>query len=829
MTSAAFHSISCAALCALAVLVSGQEDRRPAFDKRAYLKTAWSAANPWWLPNKSRTHGSGGPDFAWRRYSDDRVTMWRQAAERCSDYGLTGLQMELMVRKAGYIEVFQNVLEGFRRAGNGLMAMPFLTGGTANVEQARKEYLGLFDKLAPILKTHPNVYRLDGHPVFVLYSPSRLPPQEWRTLVPEVEANHGRMIWLVNAWRSTPDWIRAMMPSVDGISMYANWSEETQRSLYQWIAPLMHTEFPQKIFEGAVHTTYCVHFHYGGVAPRLTEKYRNSWDITLAAKPDSVTITNWFDTYENSRIMPSYELDDSMLRIAKHRLAQWRGQTPAATVRPDLYVSNYVSVLLGQPVEVEVIGFPLKGDDRRARVSIELCTEAGGVVHRFAERSMSLDRMAVERFSVGSEALVRHRTLRPRLVYAWRGRSPARTQLLPPTHLVTSLRPHLLFWCRSLKRLILTAGGTDWTLDDVSSGGTATWPKDGLAVLSCGTYSNRSSATQVNRGGGWVRILRNGREIESFRKWDLKMTKTVRLPSPRNALDWINLELENANGGRYLSPSIWVSDGSRPGVVSLPILREDGTVADVSVEAARVPFFFYPCDRDTGGLLIDRSGYEHHGYLGGKGYGGGHLARTGYRHEHTGPVRPGGDKSRPAWGQDETASGFLRFDGSSYAMIQGGTAFPYAATYECAVRPTRLGSEQGILGSANGQISLVMLEDGRVRASRAGAVEGMGGSTPPRRKSVAVTSAAPFATGKWSHIAVVYDLRKLKLYVDGRHQASKPVLPMRSHEWINAMVIGGLCKFPYKPVPGFVGDMRSVRFYGRSLEPGELLRVRVSQ
>ncbi|MBC8443467.1 LamG domain-containing protein [PVC group bacterium] len=366
---------------------------------------------------------------------------------------------------------------------------------------------------------------------------------------------------------------------------------------------------------------------------------------------------------------------------------------------------------------------------------------------------------------------------------------------------------------------------SDWALNGVPSGGTAAWPKDGLAVLSCGTFSNRSSATQVNRGGGWVRILRNGREIESFSKWDLKMTKTVRLPSPGSALDWINLELANANGGRYLSPSIWVTGNSRPGAVTLPILLEDGTIVDVSVEAARVPFFFYPCGQNNGAFLLDRSGYEHHGYVGGKGYGGGHLARTGYRHEHTGPVRPGGEKSRPAWGQDETARGFLRFDGDSYAMIQGGTAFPYAATYECMARPARLGGEQGILGAANGQVALVILDDGRVRASRSGAVEGTGGSKPPRRETVSVTSTTALATGKWSHLAVVYDLRELKLYVNRDHQGSKPVAPMRSHEWINAVVIGGLCRFPYKPVPGFVGDLWNLRIYGRNLALGEFVSV----
>jgi len=249
----------------------------------------------------------------------------------------------------------------------------------------------------------------------------------------------------------------------------------------------------------------------------------------------------------------------------------------------------------------------------------------------------------------------------------------------------------------------------------------------------------------------------------------------------------------------------------------------DGTVADVVVETARVPYFHYRCDRDTGGILLDSSGYEHHGYLGGKGYGGGHLARTGYRHEHTGAVAPTVAESAPKWQRGADGKGFLRFDGGNYVMIQGGTAFPYASTYECSVRPRTTGTQQAILGAPNGQIRLARLADGRIEASRDQAVEGMGGSKPQRGKPATVVSQRPVAEGHWTHIAVVYDLRRLTLYIDGQLQGSAASVPLRSHEFINALVLGGDCGFPFNPKPGFVGDLLDVRIYGRNLAPAEFL------
>ncbi len=234
----------------------------------------------------------------------------------------------------------------------------------------------------------------------------------------------------------------------------------------------------------------------------------------------------------------------------------------------------------------------------------------------------------------------------------------------------------------------------------------------------------------------------------------------------------------------------------------------------VRVEAVRVPYFHYACAGDTGMLLLDSSGHDHHGYLGGEGFGGGHLGYTGYRHEHTpltGISPPPEDlegSNIPEFRQDADGEGYLHFNGESYVMIMGGTAFPHASTYEMYLKPEPAGQRQGVLGAANGSINIYITGERTIEASRGG---------------VRIESQKSLPAGTWTHIAVTYDLEKLHLYIDGVLQAVADVAPNRSFERINPVVLGGTCGFPFIPQPAFVGGVRNVRFYGRNLQPQEFL------
>ena len=332
-----------------------------------------------------------------------------------------------------------------------------------------------------------------------------------------------------------------------------------------------------------------------------------------------------------------------------------------------------------------------------------------------------------------------------------------------------------------------------------------------------------ASPPPVRQGGGWVRVLRNNREIESFGNWDLTLSKPLWLPGPGRAMDAYAIELSNPRGARYRSPPVWVVSGDRDEPpVSLPILDATGGVRRIAIEASRIPCFLYPCDRDTGPLLLDVSGHDHHGYLGGQGYGGGHLGHTGYRHEHTPlkgvpPLEPGVAGAAPRFVIDADGQGCLQFDGTNFAMIQGGAAFPYASTCTLSVKPEG-GGEQEILGAANGLIAIRLTADGRVEA---------------RRRGVVVRSQAPLPRGAWSRLAVVYDLSQLSLFVNGRREASAPhamtvFVPTEtratgrgpfddSPEMINAIVLGGGCDFPFIPRPAFKGRLREIGLYARDI------------
>jgi hypothetical protein len=158
--------------------------------------------------------------------------------------------------------------------------------------------------------------------------------------------------------------------------------------------------------------------------------------------------------------------------------------------------------------------------------------------------------------------------------------------------------------------------------------------------------------------------------------------------------------------------------------------------------------------------------------------------------------------------------------------VQGGTAFPGAFTYEISVRPDGIGREMGLLGTCNNQIQVDILADGRVKAWRASPREGAGGvrTRDEDKWTSEVTSETKLKPGEWSRIAVVYDLRKMTLYVDGVDCGSVASPPAAGHEWLNFLIVGAKCKWVWTPTDRFKGDIGEMRFTGRNLAMAEFLK-----
>ncbi len=789
------------------------QDLRPAFDKSAYRNTLWTQANPWFPPNMSRVYRAGGPDYAMRRYSANAVDMWAEVARECQSRGLDGIQMEVMIHVPPDVGTLKNMLAGFEKAGNGFM-LQFMISPWGSGEQ----FAEFFDLMADEIANHPNLYRLDGRPVIALYQDRAVnstPPGRWTEWFAPVEAKHGPMIFLVDVAFAEPGSLDELLNHVDGVTMYGNWSIEMQRDLFRHVIPLMREKFPHKILEAAVHAAYLPHFSHGGVRPRLLDKYLASWEMTIQAQPDSVVLTNFFDIYENSRMLPSYELEDVLFKIARIKMAELKGVRPPADDRPDFRIVNHTAAVVGGAVTgFDVLGFPANLVNKNFEVRLELTDPAGNLVHAFAPAVMTLDGVKVLRHDLDTLPFADQYALVPRL--SWRqvdgGQGGSFTGM--PTILVASMLPHKLFWSRGASNQLAMKSFDGWSLNGATPGGVAAYPADGVGVVLVESaqeapwyYARRDTA------GDHVRLMRNGLELASFAGRELNLALAQPLPHPGSGVDSYHLEFENRHGVRFATLPVYLSAGVRHGTAAVPTVRPDGSIRRVEIAAERVPFFHYPCDEFAGNLWRDRSGYDHHGNINAT-WDGGKLATTGYHYEHTGIPGPGSPDGDPAFRRDDDGRGFLRFGGEGFIAVMGGTAFPGAATWELEVRPAERG-EQALLTTVNHQLDLTLDAEGFLTAIR---------SNPSGSGLVRLRSAAPLPLDCWSKIVVTYDLERLRLYVDGQLQGDAAILPDPGHAGLNAAYIAARAKFPHGcEVPRYRGDLRQVRLYGRNLSPDEWL------
>ena len=631
------------------------------------------------------------------------------------------------------------------------------------------------------------------------------------------------MIFLADAAFAAPGTVEKLLPYVDGITMYGNWTVEMQRNLFSHIVPAIK-KYPHKIFEASVHGVYLAHFGGFGVRPRLLDKLLASWDMTAAAKPDSIVLTNFFDIYENSRILPSYELEDVMLKIARDRMAKFTNKPIPRDDWPDFRIVNFTSVMVGKNAAFDVIGFPVRLVNKEFELTLELLAPNGSTIYTFPKFQMNLNEFAIKRLNLSSLPFLEQFALIPRLTWKQLDGPSKGSFTGMPTNLVCSMVPHRLFWSRSCKNILDMKSVGEWSLNDTGIGGESPYPESGTGVLVSKTTQNSPWISHAfNTAADHVRIMRNGLELTSFYRRDLDFSMSLSLPNPGAGIDAYHLELENRNGARFATLPIYVNAGKRPGTVLVPVITSDDKIKNVKIDAARIPYFYYPCNKFTGNIFHDISGYDHHGNINAR-FDGGKLDTTGYHYEHTGITGAGNSTGDPSFERDEDGSGFYRFKGAGFVALMGGTAFPYASTWELEVRVPEY-REQPILSTIQRQMNIAMSADGHIIVSRGNLSAGVQiHSSAPVKKEVLLKSLTPLPLKRWNKITVVYDLKKLYFYLNGKLQGSAPISPDRAHEDLNSVYIGAKAVFAAGcEAPYYQGDLRNLRLYGRNLSQSEWL------
>ena len=834
----------------VALVAQAEGAARPALERGPFSKSVWVHANPWFPIHVDPGDSRGGPKMPWINYSKDE--MWEKGFRLIKSYGVDGVVCEIGYSKwypLGWTDVYRQMLDAAGRVGGDFRVGIFIGALQDTPEEFVEKNLPLLRPFKEDFRANPHMARIGNRPLVTVYTPARYTPEGWQKVFATFEAEFGPMAFLFNyaeyriAGQGMPYFeakLREYLPVFDGVTSYACWKDDVATQKEQaGVLKRVFADFPGKVFQPSAFSNHSRLSDFNAMEIPLSRGWRESVDLWLSEDPDAVMLTNLFDHFENSIVYPCYEREDLWMRYLQYALSKWRGSAFPKERTPELVLCNHVSVLAGwKDLEYEVLGFPIDAEEKTVKVAVQLCDTAGRVLKTLGPETMLLDEFRVVRFGVPSAEFVQERGVVPRLVYKWNGKI-RKANYNPMTVISPSMRTSHEFWARSTKNELRVEGGDEaatlWELDGIMPGGTRVPRDGGYGTVYWGGLAATAKVDGDVRSGCVRAVLK--RDFEEWHSADAdagfggKRIHSVPMQNCGGSLHWYYLELENAFGRRFQTLPVWETDGARAGKVPMPVIQSDGTIVEQAIEGSRVPYFHYPMSHDDGQLVMDASGYGHNACVDDSKYFSPEegLSHTGFNHYHNGAYQL---FTPSLYRRDPDGTGYLHFDGTHSVRVMGGTAFPAASTYEVCLRVPVFGKDMGVFGTDRGQVQLDVLPDGRLRAAR---------RKPPvkgRVEMVEVYSVKPLETNRWTRVAVVYDLRKLGLYVDGGLQGEVAVAPNRvrfdwgvtlgdyfaSHEQCNHLMIGSGHKGSYYPDREFVGDLRDVRIYGRNLNPKEFLK-----
>ena len=233
------------------ILFSEIKDYRRPLNKDNHKKTVWAQVNPWFPMNKAAVHDYGGPNIAWIRHEGENI--WGQGLKLCEEYGLNGWYVECN-EPSGWGPTYKKILKEAETVGSNVKVALFYGFYSKTPEESIKGAIKTMNVFRNELKNHPNVGRIDGRPIMMIYNPSKYQPEEWKIIFDGIEKEFGPMVFLFNYRSLTHQGdfrsnLRRYLPYFDGASNYGSAGTEYQKKCAAVLDEIMKKEFPQKIYE----------------------------------------------------------------------------------------------------------------------------------------------------------------------------------------------------------------------------------------------------------------------------------------------------------------------------------------------------------------------------------------------------------------------------------------------------------------------------------------------------------------------------------------------------------------------------------------------------
>lgn len=727
---------------------------------------------------------------------NDRSLLGRYVQERSGIYYGTQKQIDcarlwgidgFCVDVIGHPSIYCDVMNRFFRAAEGTdfkvaLCIDSIQGTVDEVVT----HLGNFIKK---YQNHPNACLIDGKMVIFAYNIAGKSLEELQQIRSRLKEKGLDAFYLIQPMRETTMWdsperLREVATVAEGFYDFGC----NGFSPKQMIARLRNGRASlRKLLPGGI---LCAGIAQGYVGqgsgyyrPYLnTGSLRHSWEAAIANDADWVCLTTWNDYVEHTQFEPTAVNRDTLLRINREYLRQWRKK--AAPRRPaEVIVSYREELVAGDDLTLELLSFSYSTAPVEAR--LRLLNLDGSVLQEYS-RTLPPEKMSVFTFRLPPEKLGAKTALRVQIAMVSGDGKVNWNELYPIRR-----RPDRMATVRTVR---------------CSTQGLISVP---VSLELTGEKAKISLKTWLFAGK--LELLRDGypiyeQEISHEKKpvWSCE----VPLPAGVAPVEGYVVRLTDVSDRIAFSNPAYRAVSDQTEMISQPVIVTGGDFDEVwplwsdpprtirnrvkMMTFPRRDYFQIRYDFDKEAKLLRSTGSWATGAI---------LGRMNrhwwYAEEYATP------KWIKAAGPDGTERTMLQFDGDDNVTVAV-RCFPFGpVTLEMLVSVDEAGTLFDVAGT-----SLAL--DGTLRPVFTRA--------PESKTSATLVGKLPLRAGSWHHLAAVYTGDGLRLYLDGKSIGEKPA-PAQTMG-VNAIPTIG-CRVGN--VAGFKGRMAGFALYGGIPERGKFL------